>query len=687
MSKKLISVLLVLLLLTLSAFGAGAANSISYTYTAKGETARVPAPYETTQVLAHELGLSEPQDMAVSGEYLYILDSGNYRVVVLSTADYSFVREIKIDQSGFSTEAAPALTGLCIDGDTMLVVDNGSEKIYRTDMNGKLLQEYVSPYDKDSGERFQPKHVAVDRTGYLYILLETEHRGLMIMDPSGDFRNYFGSVNVTVTATVLTNMFWRNFLTEEQIATGAQNVPGGYENVTTDGKGFIYTVRGASDTTNELVCKLNPSGKNVLGYTKRFGDIGTKTTTSFAALAVDDNGMISVLDKANKHIFQYSPDGELLYIFGSKAFQEGTNNMPQNGTFITPVDVEYNGKELLVLDRDAASITVMRPTRFGQLVQEATLLHRKAEFDEAGKMWQEVLTLNSNYEKAYVGLGKVAEASGDFAEAMEYYELGSDKDYYSSAFKKYRTEMLRESFYWIVLAAVVLIAGVVVLMKFWRKKHPEKKSLEYGGKLAYMFYILRHPIDGFSELRYNQKFSVKYASIIAALYFFISCLNYNYNGYIFNSDSAEDFNMWIVLCSTVAVVALFCLSTWLLTTFLEGKGRFSEIWVVSCYSLIPMVVVSALSLVLSNVMTSDESFFYYALQTIATGWTLIMIFISNGRLNQYGFKKNIVSLLLAIVGMLIILFLLFLFVNLWTQLFSFFGSLYDEITYRNLAAS
>ena len=100
MSKKLISMLLVLLLLTVTAFGASAANSISYTYTAQNKTARVPAPYEAVQVLAHELGLSEPRDMDVSGEFLYVLDSGNSRVVVLNKTDYSFVREITFTQDG-----------------------------------------------------------------------------------------------------------------------------------------------------------------------------------------------------------------------------------------------------------------------------------------------------------------------------------------------------------------------------------------------------------------------------------------------------------------------------------------------------------------------------------------------------------------------------------------------------------
>ena len=685
MLKRIFCVLGVLLILC-GTLTVSAANSASYTYTSSNEPTRVPAPYETTRVLFDELGLSEPQDMAVTKDYIYVLDSGNKRVLLLSAKDYSPVRSITFKKDGAPYDVQE-LTGICVDGESLLIVDNSGEKIFRTDMNGNVSMEYVNPYGEGTEELFMPKKVTVDRTGCLYILLDTEHRGLMIMEPTGEFRNYFGSVKVAVTATLLADTFWRKFMTEAQIATSTQYVPGGYANVTTDGKGFIYTVRGASELDTELVCKLNPSGANVLRYKNSFGDMGTKTKTSFVALAVDDNGIISVLDNANKHIFQYSPDGELLYVFGSKAYQDGVNNMPQAGTFIFPVDIEYNGKDLLVLDRDAESITVMNLTKFGSLVQEATMLHRKAFFTEAGEIWNQVLSLDSNYEKAYVGLGKVAEASGDYIKAMEYYEVGNNKDYYSSAFKKYRADVLRDNFYILVIVVVALLAGIVVLGRCYRKKHPEKRSLEHGGKLAYVFYILFHPFDGFQELRYNKKFSVKYATIIAVLYFFTSCLNFNYNGFIFNNDSGSNFNMWIVLFSTIGVVALFTLSTWLLTTFLEGKGKLSEIWVVSCYSLIPVVAVSILSLVLSNVMCADEGFFYYALQSIGTGWTIIMIFISNGKLNQYGFKKNVVSLLLAVLGMLIILFLVFLFFNLWTQVINFVGSLYNEISYRNLASS
>ena len=485
MIKRIFAFVLVAALL-ISTLTVSAANSQSYTYSSNNEPTRVPSPYETNLVLTSELSLSEPQDMAVNGDKIYVLDSGNHRILVLSSANYNVERSITFTKDNVAYETQE-LTGICVDKETILVVDHSGEKIFRTDMNGVVIQEYTSPYAEGSEEIFMPKKVTVDRTGCLYVLLDTEYRGLMILDPSGDFRNYFGSVNITVTANVLANMFWRNFMTEEQIETSSQYVPGGYSNVTTDGNGFIYTTRGTSDSKNELICKLNPSGKNVLGYTGSFGDTGTKITTSFAALAVDEKSVITALDSANKHLFQYSPDGELLYIFASASYKDGANNMTQDGTFVTPVDVEYNGEELLVLDRDANSITVMSPTKFGTLVQEATMLHRKAFFDEAGEVWKEILKIDSNYEMAYVGLGKVAEASGNYEEAMEYYKISNNRKYYSSAFKKQRAEVIRTSFYWVALAIALLIAGYFVYKKFNKGKERRKVSLEHGGKLAYMF--------------------------------------------------------------------------------------------------------------------------------------------------------------------------------------------------------
>ena len=680
--KRIISILIILLVLTSSAFSVKADSGISYIYNNKDEANRLLEPYSVAKVLGSGLNLSEPQDMVCKNGKLYILDSGNSEIKILSASDYSYQGKIRLKKNN-QAYSAGELTGICIDGDNMLVVDYGNKIILRTDMSGNIIKEYGNPLSEDSN-LFMPRHVAVDATNHIYICLDVESRGLMVIDEDGNYCNFFGSINVTKTSKILVNMFWRRFMTEEQISKSEQNVPGGYNNVVSDNQGFIYAVRSATDTRVELINKLNSAGKNVLKYKGEFGDVEANQNTSFVSVAVNDENMIAALDSANKHIFFYSADGQILYVFGAKSQQNGTNYSVQSGTFISPVDIEFNGNDLLVLDKQTGTITVFNATEFGSLVQKATYLHSKAKFDEAGKIWNEVLSLNSNYEKAYIGLGKIAEASGDYKEAMRNYRLGGNKTYYSSAFKKYRTDFLKQYFYYVVIALAVIIAGIVIISK--KRKGKQHISLEKGDNFKYYLHIMRHPFDGFSELRYNKKFSMSTAFCLLIIYFFISCLNQNYNGYIFNGNSAENFNVFIVLLSTVGIVLLFSLSAWLFTTFLEGKGRLGEIFTCTCYSLTPVIITSASALILTNVLSLDEAFFANAVTNIGTVLTLVYIFISNGELNQYEFKKNIAALLFTVFGMLVIVFLIFLFVSLWTQVIDFVKTLASEISYRRLAA-
>lgn len=680
MKRILIGIIAVMLLFS-GVLTVSADSAKSYIYNKNNEPNRVLDPYTASRVYGTELKLQEPQDMVVNNDEIYILDSGNSEIKVISAKSYEFLRtiEFKKNNEPYSTFN---LTGFCVDGDTILVVDYDNKTIFRTDMSGNVLQEYTDPIEGNSNV-FMPKSVAVDATGHIYICLELESRGLMVIDKDGTYKNFFGSVDIATTSKVLLNMFWRRFMTEEQIQKSEQNVPGGYNSVASDNNGFIYAVRGAAESNTELINKLNSGGKNVLKFKGSFGDSNTEQSTNFVSVAVDNNDMIAALDAANKHIFFYSPEGELLYIFGAKSLQNGTNNAVQTGTFLNPVDIEFNGKDLLVLDKSTGTITVFNTTKFGSMVQEATILHSKARFDEASEIWNEVLMMCSNYEKAYTGIGKICEASGDYKEAMENYRVAGDVNYYSSAFKKYRTELIKDNFYLLVGILVVTIVAFVLINRARAKK--EKVSLEVGGPFRYYLYTMRHPFDGFSELRYNKKFSGKTALILLILYFFISCLNYNYNGYIFNGDAAENFNLFVVFLSTIGVVLLFTLSAWLLTTFLEGKGNLKEIFICSCYSLTPIIIVSAFSLILTNVLSLDEAFFGMAVETIGTALTLIYIFISNGALNQYSFKKNICSLLLTVIGMLIIVFLIFLFISLFTQVKGFIETLISEINYRRLA--
>lgn len=644
----------------------------SYTYNSMEEPVAVPIPYKTKLVLKNEINLKEPKDLQVVGDKIFILDSGNMRIAVLDS-NYNFVDEIKITQDG-QEYVAGELTSIWIDKDNLFVVDRVGEVILRTNLKGEINKIYKAPKNDASAveKTFMPLRLVTDKTGYLYVLLENEYRGLMVLTPEGNFVTYYGSLNTTVTAEYLTTAFLRKFMTEEQIEGTDQYIPGGYNSIDTDGSGFIYAVRGLSSDANELVCKLNPGGSNVLAYTGHFGDYinSNNTSTVFKDIAVDENGFISAIDSSGKRIFQYGPDGSMLYAFSGEGGREGL--------FKTPVAIEYNGADLLVIDSEVSTLTVFERENFASLIHKAVVLHNKAEFDKAASLWNEVLLYDSNYELAKIGLGKVAEAQKDYPTALSYYRDGGSKKDYSSAFYKYRIQVMRKNFTVIVFIVAAFIIAVSVFWKRSKKKPKQAKD----GKISYMFHCVMHPFDGFGELRYNKRGSVLCGTVIAFIWFFVSCLNYNYDGYIFNTEYPEEFNVLIVLFSTVGIIALLVLCNWLLSTFFEGKGTFANLWIGITYSLIPMIISCILQLILSNVLTLEEAFFMSALQVIGTMATVVLVFIATTQINQYSFSKNTLVLVFTIFGILAVVFLIVLFINLCIQFIGFCSSIYNEIFYR-----
>lgn len=679
MLRKIICILSAALMLALPVV---ADCDYSYTYNAQNSIVPTPDPYYVKATLGGELSLKEPCALFGYGGALYILDAGNARVAVLN-ADYTLRRYMNLKNADGTAYTAGELTGMFIKDDVLYIVDRVNECILKTTMAGEILRRFTAPTQTDSAEKrsFIPLECVVDGAGYIYVLLENEYRGLMVLDAEGAYVTYFGSVNVSVNAQVLKTMFWRRFMTEEQIEGTSQYVPGGYNGITMTGDGFIYAVRGISSSDSELICKLNSSGKNVLTYTGSFGEKKQLkgSSTAFSSIAVDENGFIAVIDQTTKKIFRYTPDGYLMYAFagGGDAY----------GLFDQPTAIAYNGSDLLVADAGTGIITVFGAEEFTCLVDKAEGLYRKARFKDAEDIWRQVLSIDGNYQLALVGIGKVAEAEKNYTAAMQYYRRGGSQTDYSSAFEKQRSLVVGRYFPWF---AVVILASAAVWSALRRRRvrlyGAVKKDYEHGTKAQYIRFAVLHPFDGYAQLRYNHQENPIYALWIVLLLFFVSCLNYNYNGYIFNADDPEQFNMLIVLGSTVGIALLFVLCEWLLSTFFDGKGTLPQILCGVCYSLIPMIVGKGIVLLMTNVLTINESFFIGAVSSLTTLWSLALVFIAMKEIHQYSFTKNILSLLVTAAGVLAVVFLIVLFFNLMAQFISFVSAVVQEVFSRISAA-
>jgi tetratricopeptide (TPR) repeat protein len=189
-------------------------------------------------------------------------------------------------------------------------------------------------------------------------------------------------------------------------------------------------------------------------------------------IKVIGGGMYTVLDSLRSRLFTYNDEGELLYAFGGRGTQLGTLN--------TPVAVDRIGEKLAVLDRGKNNVVVYSPTLFGKTVHEAVTLHYNGNSAEAVKKWEEVLRINSNYDIAYLGVGRSLLMEKKNKEAMEYFKLGMQRKYYSTAYKRYRREVMKAYFGPFMSALLILIAALLVF-RFVKKRKMRRAMKHEAG--------------------------------------------------------------------------------------------------------------------------------------------------------------------------------------------------------------
>lgn len=200
--------------------------------------------------------------------------------------------------------------------------------------------------------------------------------------------------------------------------------------------------------------------------------------------------------------------------------------------------------------------------------------------------------------------------------------------------------------------------------------------------VKYLFYILFHPVTGFEEMKFNRKGSLKLANLVCLLFCAAVVVNQVLSAFIFRNGRIEDINLIWSIVGCVGLLLLFSLSNWLFCTLLDGKGKFGEIWIVSCYSMLPYAMVSIPLTLAGRFFTSDEAFFYYAMMTVLCIWSGLLLFIGTMSVHQFTIFKNIMTLIFTAIGILIVVFLLLLFFTLLHNVYVFFVTVFNEMSFR-----
>ena len=194
-----------------------------------------------------------------------------------------------------------------------------------------------------------------------------------------------------------------------------------------------------------------------------------------------------------------------------------------------------------------------------------------------------------------------------------------------------------------------------------------------------MFKTLLHPGLGFEEIKDKKRGSFKVALVILTLYYVSSVIKVLWGGFLFTNYDPGSFNSLWVFVQSFGLIILWVVANWLVTSLASGKGKVKEIFVVTCYALVPIIVERLIWIVLSNVLLPEEGSFLGILSTVSLLYTGLILIIGMLRIHDYTMGKFIGTTLLSILGMAAIVFLMILVGILLQQLGGFFMTLFTEL--------
>lgn len=706
--KKSIMLVLVAVLMLVTATPAVSAeeySSVPYTTYAywereeEREAVEIRRVYDVAdKITGLSLGiesLSMPSDIDCDKDgNLYILDSDNSRVVVVNS-DMTLNRVITAPKADGETLSFSGAEGIYLKDDgSIYIADTMGQRVLVLNSDGSLRQSIGLPDASVIPEDFNyaPIKVITDSRDYIYVLSSGSYYGALLYSDSGEFLGFYGANTVKSSALDAIGKLWdRLTQTEAKRANSIQKLPYQFISMDIDSNDFIYTLTGLTDSIWTVgtgqIRRLNPAGNNILKNKEGVGsddlnfadesdfnnDSGHPVLTSFNKLCVDSDGFVYAVDTTHGHIFVYDEQCNSFAVFGGGY---GAGN--QAGTFIRPESIAVHGDVLYVLDSLDSSVTAFRLTEYGKLYKQAQTLTLNGKYRDSVALWEEVLSQDKNNLLAYRGLSQAALLEKDYDSALKYSKLGFDQTNYAVAFEQKRSSFISDNVWWMLIVAVVLIAMAIVVFTYRSKRAIVKKS----GKAAFALSAVTHPFDTFYRLKYKGEGSVIAAFVVLVLFYVSKVLCDIYSGFSFSIFDAASYNSFETLLGSVGLAMLFIIVNWGVCVLAQGKGRFKEIFMVTCYALIPEIVSSVIYLIFTNILVPEEAAILTILTVVCHIIAAIVLCVGIMTVHEYDFFKFLGTTILTLLGMALIVFIIFMLFILFQELFDFIRSVFTEIVYR-----
>lgn len=618
-----------------------------------------------------DLEFSGANDVIVSKRgQIYICDTGNKRIIV-SNQEGNLIRII--GEGILGTPLGIFLT----DEEELYVADEQMEKVFVFDQYGELVGEYGKPVHPLYGESnpYKPQKVVVDKRGNIYVISKGNANGIIQISPAegGTFLGYFG---VNDARMDLVEAFKDLIFTEEQKSQLKRKEPAAASNLTIDEKGLVYTIT-QGDNMN-TVKKLNMAGKNILG------DVAYDTYPSDIIVGPIDNIFVASKDG---YVYEYTSEGTLLFAFGGR-----DNGDQRVGLFksVSAITVDQEGK-IYVLDQEKNEIQIFEPTEFTNLVHEALVLYEKGYYLESKGPWEKVIEMNSLFDFAYRGVGEAYYKEENYEMALGSYQQGKAYSGYSDAFWEIRNIWLREHLVSIFIILIVLIVLYQIIKRINKRTgflKPIKRALDKIGskklikELNFLWYFIKHPLDGYYGIKRERKVSVLSTTILVGLFAVINIVGKYGSGFLFKTVEEGKFDIVTDLMYLFGVMAIVIVCNYLVSTVTEGEGKFRDVYSGFVYALMPVFLIKPICIILSNVLTYNEAFIIELATFIMIAWAAILIVLMIKEIHDYKLRDVFKNIFFTIFTIFIVAVVAFILYILLAQVVEFVLSIVGEVVYK-----
>lgn len=676
--KKSSALFLALIFTVMAVLPVAASQATSYTYTMddQSEMVRTQDAYLPDRTIT-DLGLSDPEDMIIDdNNQAYIVDTGNRRIVIFDLNTEKVVKVINKqtveskDFTGFDTPKGIFRTN---EGE-IYVADTGAKTVFRFTKDF----EYVRRYDRPTAPIFadtnyEPSKVTVDSGNNLYIVSEGVYAGIIQLANTGEFLGYFTSNKATLTPQ---QVFLKIIYTKEQQKKSAalNTLPSTFSNVYVDKKGTAYSV--CMGKGGDLLKKHSTNGKNMFNGAIISSD-------AFTDVTADDNGIIYASDSKG-FIWVYTSSGEVIFSLGEQAEDTDISGLFSS---LTTIAVDRDGN-IWAADGKKGFLQSFTPTEYATTIFKALDEYENGDYDDALKDWNYVLQLNQMSVLAHNGVAKAYFNAEKYDKAMEHFEIAGNRDGYSDAFWEVRNKSIQKWLGTVLVILIILIALKVIIGFIDKNKIIKKKKRALGkvlkntpviGEIGYAFKCAKHPIDRYYDIRVHKNGSMIAATIIYIVFFGVYMLYQTSKGFIYQYTKVEDMDMGAVVVGFFAILILFIVCNYLVTSITDGDGTLKQVYMIPAYGLMPVMICMLATIGMSYVLTYNESFILTVIMIIGLVWSIAVIFEGLSTVHDYDFKNTVVSLLITAVFMLIAAIVVLVVIIMWEQLYDFLLTVGKEI--------